>query len=425
MGRNIVLTPEYHKKAFEGRQPAKVCADVLKRWAHRYTHDGFSALASHDFAADVAHLQAGLAAAFNAGIISKGHKALLLIVAEQDSHHGVLVQGANRLTDLFRLENGRLPAESKGNDASSNGASSANFIPLPFLDVLAAQATEWAAEPCPRKKRARKRYQAVLEILECTAAQVFISAAISAICRDGRRANDFLLEGRKRLAFAVQCGGHEPVIIGRADADGWTPGAKLAKQRKRGHLRVARGGAEAIAQWRARYPGTTLNLKNADLRDADLRGADLSGARLVGADLTHARLDDANLAGADLQEAILDGASFDGAHFNQTSLLWVIGKGATFRDADVTRAYFGGATLSGVDFSGAEISKSSFVQARLVRGTTFHAAHLNDVDFSGARRITADFTDAVLDGVCFDDAHIKGATFDPEAAVALELEPAL
>ena len=57
------------------------------------------------------------------------------------------------------------------------------------------------------------------------------------------------------------------------------------------HLAVVKRGAAAIAEWRAKNPDITLNLKEAHLSGADLSGADLSGARLSGADLNGADAD--------------------------------------------------------------------------------------------------------------------------------------
>ncbi len=75
------------------------------------------------------------------------------------------------------------------------------------------------------------------------------------------------------------------------------------------HVEIVKQGKSAIDAWRAKNPGTRLDLSGADLSAANLSGADLSGA-----DLSRANLGGANLIRADLSEGSLSGANLSEAH---------------------------------------------------------------------------------------------------------------
>ena len=103
-------------------------------------------------------------------------------------------------------------------------------------------------------------------------------------------------------------------LVARSAIDTTTPDVNAHRARVNDLLR------EASAIARARYAGTALDrrgadLIGADLRSTDLRGADLRGADLIGADLRGADLDLADVTGADLRGADVRGARLSAALF--------------------------------------------------------------------------------------------------------------
>lgn len=127
------------------------------------------------------------------------------------------------------------------------------------------------------------------------------------------------------------------------------------------HVKIAKRGADAIAEWRRKRQYKRLRLSEADLSGADLAWADLSGAVLRRADLSGADINRANLSGADLIEAILRGADLGRADL----------RGADLNGADLSGAEINHANLSGADLSGAGLSNA------LCHATTFARCDLS------------------------------------------------
>jgi uncharacterized protein YjbI with pentapeptide repeats len=135
-------------------------------------------------------------------------------------------------------------------------------------------------------------------------------------------------------------------------------------------------------------------LSGADLSLAHLNRANLESARLDDADLTGAALSDANLSSARLDDADLTGAALSGADLSDAlasrSTNWpqgfdpedahahVLGPGA-----DLQKAVFDYADLSGFDLTGANLSGASLYAAKLFR-TNLTGANLSDADLSYA-----------------------------------------
>ena len=118
-------------------------------------------------------------------------------------------------------------------------------------------------------------------------------------------------------------------------------------------------------------------LVNADLRLADLRGAFLDNACLQGA-----RLDSANLELAVLGGADLTGASFREANLRRSNLVGVQGKCADFTGADLYYARPGNARLPQALFVKADIERAIFRRADL-SGCVFTGA-IGQANFENA-----------------------------------------
>lgn len=125
------------------------------------------------------------------------------------------------------------------------------------------------------------------------------------------------------------------------------------------HLKVAKKGKEAIAQWRKQHPRERLNLIWADLNEVNLSGADISSANLGGAKLVLAVLVETNLRGADLRLASLNGANLTMADLSRANL-----RMSDLMVADLSRANLSRADLRMANLSGAELSGVNLSAAR-------------------------------------------------------------
>ena len=135
------------------------------------------------------------------------------------------------------------------------------------------------------------------------------------------------------------------------------------------HMRIVRGGAEVLEQWREKNPDVRLDLEGADLSGvkvsmADLSNAILEGAKLVGANLGGVNLDSAHLDGANLEGADLRGAQLGDADLSETDL-----SRTDLRDSDLWYTNLTSAVVSGANFEGALLYETV----------------LGDMDLSGVR----------------------------------------
>ena len=135
------------------------------------------------------------------------------------------------------------------------------------------------------------------------------------------------------------------------------------------HMRIVRGGAEVLEQWREKNPDVRLDLEVADLSGvkvsmADLSNAILEGAKLVGANLGGVNLDSAHLDGANLEGADLRGAQLGDADLSETDL-----SRTDLRDSDLWYTNLTSAVVSGANFE----------------GVLLYETVLGDMDLSGVR----------------------------------------
>jgi uncharacterized protein YjbI with pentapeptide repeats len=204
--------------------------------------------------------------------------------------------------------------------------------------------------------------------------------------------------------------------------------------------KIARKGADAWNDWRAKNLHLPADLSQADLagvslgrvnfRRVNLTGANLIGARMADGIFTDAILTDAKFIGAKLPGAELQGADlrrarltdsvltetdFSKAQLNEARLTGADLTGAKLMGANLEAALLGGADLTGTDLTNAEFKDASLVQACLkgahLSGTIFQGADLTSADLSGALLVGTNFSDAKLDGVNFANARLLGTIF--------------
>ena len=139
------------------------------------------------------------------------------------------------------------------------------------------------------------------------------------------------------------------------------------------HVEIVKAGADAINDWRKKYPDEQLDLDSAALSKVQLRSADLRGAFLGNANLIEADLRDASMEGARLLYSNVNLASLGGANLSDANL-----GGASFINANLEGANLCGANLTFTNLTGVRALGANFERARFME--TILAA----VDLSGA-----------------------------------------
>lgn len=142
-----------------------------------------------------------------------------------------------------------------------------------------------------------------------------------------------------------------------------------------------------------------LNIRGANLKAAPLSGVDLSALDLAQVDLSGAELLSARLHGAQLR-----GARFDGARLENADLAKVVAPGATFLQAQATKANFGGSDLASANFTGANLASADLTGARLLHAN-FHDAKLDRTLISGTDlRLAQGLVQEQINAACGDNA---------------------
>ena len=155
----------------------------------------------------------------------------------------------------------------------------------------------------------------------------------------------------------------------------------------------------------------------------DLRGADLRGGQLLDADLSramfhHAHLSGVNFAHTDLTDSFLSHADLSQAEFHDVNFtrtrIWSANlSGAMLQDADLPGIDFHNAKLVGANLFRANLSGANFQDAKAANAW-FERANLSDsvflgADLSGARLAGADLSGARLAGADLSGAHFWDA----------------
>ncbi len=158
-----------------------------------------------------------------------------------------------------------------------------------------------------------------------------------------------------------------------------------------------------------------------DLTERDLTGLDLSELDLSGVDFSGCVL-----RGARLDRCRLEGTLFDEANLSEAILARSFARGASFLEADLSKARADAATFRGAVFDGADAEEASFEHCDFEEASFeragFHKARCASARFVKAKLTTADFTEAVLTGADFTEASLvdtslersraEGANFD-------------
>lgn len=186
-----------------------------------------------------------------------------------------------------------------------------------------------------------------------------------------------------------------------------------------------------------------LDFSSRDLRDAVLLAgtfvgcrfdeANLEGAQAGEADFSHASFARARMTRMDLNESTVAEACFDDADLEETEMMGVDGKKATFVGAQARSAVFDGSDWSGasferlkapnVDLNRCTLDKARFVEAELPNAgfsrstgsrASFDRAVLTSADFSkssfaGCSFRSIDASQAVFDNATLDKADFRAA----------------
>lgn len=122
------------------------------------------------------------------------------------------------------------------------------------------------------------------------------------------------------------------------------------------HLRILKDSVSAWNKWREQNPGSTPDLRGADLRNSALDAVDLHGASLRRADLHRARLRRARLVGADLSRTMLTSTDLCGAAMEDCNLYYANCQLAQMRNADLSRSHLGRANLRQADLTSSDLT---------------------------------------------------------------------
>ena len=142
----------------------------------------------------------------------------------------------------------------------------------------------------------------------------------------------------------------------------------------------------------------------------DLRGADLCEAQISNADLSRAMFHHANLSGIHLANTDLTEASFSHANLSKTQffnvsftgarLSWANLSGAMLQDTEMVRMNLHNVSLSGANLGGANLSGSILQDAKLTDAWLDHA------NLSGATFLRTDLSRSVLVGAELSGARV-------------------
>lgn len=154
-----------------------------------------------------------------------------------------------------------------------------------------------------------------------------------------------------------------------------------------------KGGGEATCMMFADLTGATGV-------GSDFSGVSIAGGRLNGMDLTKAKLDNLSLAGADALELVAVGASSDakgedsGGNFYKTNFTGADLRNTVFYGISIERARLNGAKLQGADWQS------------IGRGAVFREADLTGIKLGESKLDFSDFQDAVLTGASLRDDQL-------------------
>jgi uncharacterized protein YjbI with pentapeptide repeats len=174
---------------------------------------------------------------------------------------------------------------------------------------------------------------------------------------------------------------------------------------------LARHANGASASW--------SELQGLDLSGVDLRGLDLSKSVLRGCIFRNANLEDANFTECRIEDCDFSAAQLGKARFVRAQLTGCQAAkaampAADFSEARLDKTLFTQATLTGTVWTTAQLKACGFEKAAL-RQAQGQSARFKDCRFTGADAAQSSFTKAMfdkcmLDGITLDGAALQGAT---------------
>ena len=175
------------------------------------------------------------------------------------------------------------------------------------------------------------------------------------------------------------------------------------------HMRIVRGGTDALEEWREKNPDERLDLDGADLNGvklsrADLSNASLGGTKLEGANLGGVNLDSAHLDGADLESADLRGALLSNADLSDATLFRTDLRGSDLWYANLTSAVVSGANFEGALLYETVLADIDLSQARGLEGVVHTGPSIID---ERTLRKSWPLPDVFLRGVGLSDQYIE------------------
>ena len=161
------------------------------------------------------------------------------------------------------------------------------------------------------------------------------------------------------------------------------------------HQAIFQQGVEVWNQWRKEHRDIRPDLSGIDFTGAHLNDVRLSFSQLKEASFRNAQLQRAyfvssDLSDADFRNALLTNAHLDGAKLKGTDL-----SGAKLQQAKIRTANLRGANLSGADLSFTDLDRTDFSNANL-HETDFHGARIRFTEFFNVDFSTAKGLDTVI-----------------------------
>jgi uncharacterized protein YjbI with pentapeptide repeats len=200
-------------------------------------------------------------------------------------------------------------------------------------------------------------------------------AAATAILDRAVSARNGSLQGQQEAVSALLTQGYEFTSVDWSGLN--LQGAKL----NRGNFRNAR-------------------MHMVDLTDVDARGADFSDTGLRFAKLERSSMANANLSGSFAPFLNAEGATFDNADFTRANLFGSDLRGVSFRNATLVGASLAFADLRGAVFDDADLTGAHLAGAILDDSSTFNNATISNTNVLGAAASAVSLSAGQMDGVC-------------------------
>ena len=161
------------------------------------------------------------------------------------------------------------------------------------------------------------------------------------------------------------------------------------------HVRLVRGGANAINKFKDQLDLEDAQLEGLDLTSADFSSSNLKNAHLSGSNLDGAKFRIADVRGAKMSFASLMNADFWGSHadgldVHHSNLRKATFEGVSLCGANLRSAYLDGTRFVDVRLRGADLRGAQFVSTVLTRTDLTDVLGLDDCLYTGPSVIDID-----------------------------------